>query len=205
MLSNKILTIATIASVLTLGIAREASAWMAVSIGDNKYAIVCADGHAYTYNGSSAGLGVVGPVLCPGGIVLSTPVGDGQLGPATTINPSKVILSSEARVANGFPTKTTVGNPNKVLTRTNVVLPKGITRGISANVDLAVLQNRKELGDPGIQSVIVAYPPHGYPCLGCHPCVGNTTQYCDDETNSRVVVVIGLPVTHKGINEKGLK
>lgn len=23
------------------------------------------------------------------------------------------------------------------------------------------------------------YPPHGYPCLGCEPCPGNPTEFCD--------------------------
>lgn len=23
------------------------------------------------------------------------------------------------------------------------------------------------------------YPPHGYPCLGCAPCPGNPTEFCD--------------------------
>jgi hypothetical protein len=30
-------------------------------------------------------------------------------------------------------------------------------------------------------SARTGYPPHGYPCLGCHPC---GTSYCDDNTNN---------------------
>jgi hypothetical protein len=194
MLSKKIFTVATIASVLTLGIAREASAWIAIEYAPGKYAIVCKSGHAWTYNGGEEGLSIVVPSLCgANGVVSATPVGGGKLGAATTTRPSKVFLGDEAGVENRLPEKTTVGKTDKVLTRMNFVLPKGVTRGVSANVDLATLKNWKESGAPGVQSKTVpSYPPDGYPCLGCHPCEGNTTEFCDDKTNSRVVV--GLPV-----------
>ena len=29
-----------------------------------------------------------------------------------------------------------------------------------------------------------SYPPHGYPCLGCHPC---PPDYCDDLNPSKLV------------------
>ena len=34
---------------------------------------------------------------------------------------------------------------------------------------------------PGAAAVLAfrGYPPHGYPCLGCEPCPGNPTEFCD--------------------------
>jgi hypothetical protein len=34
-------------------------------------------------------------------------------------------------------------------------------------------------------NAVETYPPHGYPCLGCHPCPGEVGEYCDD--NSLVI------------------
>lgn len=33
--------------------------------------------------------------------------------------------------------------------------------------------------DPASSSKLKGYPPHGYPCLGCAPCPGNPTEFCD--------------------------
>lgn len=70
---------------------------------------------------------------------------------------------------------------------------------------------------PDADAAARKYPPHGYPCLGCHPC-GNT--YCDDRTNSRIAFNgNGAPVDkkyryksniknnlgEKGINQAGFK
>ncbi len=42
--------------------------WSATSLGGGKWAITCANGTSSLYSGSSAGLDVVGPALCPGGL-----------------------------------------------------------------------------------------------------------------------------------------
>ena len=70
---------------------------------------------------------------------------------------------------------------------------------------------------PDAEAAARKYPPHGYPCLGCHPC-GNT--YCDDFTNNRIAFAgNGAPVDQKyryksniknnlgekGINQAGIK
>jgi len=46
-----------------------AAAWTATYLQGSNWAITCANGQSYSYNGSSAGLDVVGPALCPGGVV----------------------------------------------------------------------------------------------------------------------------------------
>jgi hypothetical protein len=191
MLSKKIVTAAVTAiSVISLGVARDAFAVSYTDLGGGNWAVNCANGKAFSYSGTSAGLDTIGPALCPDGRVSANPVGGGKLGLGTSIKPS-TILGDAIRVEDSLPTGTTPGVPNKLLIPTGVVLPKGVTRGIPANVDLAILQNRKEVGEPGMQSVVQSYPPKGYPCLGCHPCAGNTTEFCDDKTNARVVI---LPV-----------
>lgn len=35
------------------------------------------------------------------------------------------------------------------------------------------------LGGSGGPAAFAGYPPHGYPCLGCEPCPGNPTEFCD--------------------------
>lgn len=54
-------------SILFIG--ANAFGWSATFLGGNNWAITCANGTSWSYSGSSAGLGVVGPALCPGGIV----------------------------------------------------------------------------------------------------------------------------------------
>ena len=44
-------------------------AWSATYLGGTNWAITCANGTSWSYNGSSAGLDVVGPALCPGGLI----------------------------------------------------------------------------------------------------------------------------------------
>lgn len=42
--------------------------WSGIYLGGGNWAIICANGTAWSYSGSSAGLDVVGPALCPGGL-----------------------------------------------------------------------------------------------------------------------------------------
>ncbi|WP_394752498.1 hypothetical protein [Crenothrix sp.] len=51
-------------------------AWSATSLGGGNWAITCANGTSWSYSGSSAGLDVVGPALCPAGIVVVNPNGN---------------------------------------------------------------------------------------------------------------------------------
>jgi hypothetical protein len=44
-----------------------AFAWSATYLGADHWVVTCANGLVYSYNGSSAGLDVVGPALCPNG------------------------------------------------------------------------------------------------------------------------------------------
>ena len=113
-------------------------AWSATYLGADHWVVTCANGLVYSYNGSSAGLDVVGPALCPNGIV-----------------------------SGGT---TDVGTPVEKL-------PYGVTRGISPKVDRQLYANMKEIGDEKPQA-LRKYPPHGYPCLGCHPC---PPDYCDND------------------------
>jgi hypothetical protein len=133
MLAKRIVTVITITSALSLGIAHAAHAWSATLLGNQLWAITCANGTSSAYQGSSAGLDIVGPTLCPGGVIATGPVGSGKvIGKATNTNLRK----------------------SKDLPPTSVVLPKGVTRGIPANVDPEVLQNKKEVGDSSMQSVM---------------------------------------------------
>jgi hypothetical protein len=130
---------------LTAGliISADAFAWSAISLGGGNWAIICANGTAWSYSGSSAGLDTVGPALCPGGLAVPSP-------------------------------------------------PPGrrVTVGISSTVKMNVIKNLQELTETDIQKV-KTYPPHGYPCLGCAPCPGNPTEFCDI-ISSRVVYVSPL-------------
>lgn len=116
-------------------------AWSAISLGGGNWAIICANGTAWSYSGSSAGLDTVGPALCPAGIVEQPSVPGG------------------------------------------VRAQKGIQQG--TNMDL--LRNRKEIADRGVPA-LRTYPPHGYPCLGCSPCPGNPTEFCDNG-NLRIITM----------------
>lgn len=51
-----------------LFVSSNAFAWSATFLGGSNWAITCANGTSWSYNGSSAGLDTVGPALCPGGI-----------------------------------------------------------------------------------------------------------------------------------------
>ncbi|HYX33408.1 MAG TPA: hypothetical protein VE954_09865 [Oligoflexus sp.] len=123
-----------------LVISAESFAWSAISLGGGNWAIICANGTAWSYAGSSAGLDIVGPALCPGGFAAPSP-------------------------------------------------PPGrrVTAGISSSVQMNVVKNLQELNESEIQKA-KTYPPHGYPCLGCAPCPGNPTEFCDI-ISSRVVYV----------------
>ena len=37
------------------------------------------------------------------------------------------------------------------------------------------------------ETAFAGYPPHGYPCLGCAPCPGNPTEFCDTVGSSSVM------------------
>ena len=109
----------------------QAFAWSATSLGGGNWAITCANGTSWSYSGSSAGLDVVGPALCPAGLAVPN-----------------------------------IPDRNKV------------SAGIAANVNYNLLRNRKEIGDDNVAAART-YPPHGYPCLGCAPCPGNPSDFCD--------------------------
>ena len=119
--------------------------WSATNLGGGNWAIHCANGTAYSYSGSSAGLDVVGPALCPAGLV-----------------------------APG--------------------IPDGVraSLGIARSVDYTLIRNLKETGDAGVPQAR-RYPPHGYPCLGCAPCPGNPSDYCDTTSQSRVFLAPWQP------------
>jgi len=53
----------------TMSMSTTANAWSATYLQGQNWAIICANGKSFSYNGSSAGLDIVGPGLCPGGIV----------------------------------------------------------------------------------------------------------------------------------------
>lgn len=132
--------------VASLFVASSAFAWSATFLGGNNWAIICANGTAWSYSGSSAGLDVVGPALCPAGMM----------------TPS---------------------------------VPRGasVAAGIDRNVSVELLKNRREVSESG-PSRMRTYPPHGYPCLGCSPCPGNPTEFCDNG-NLRCVFVSPLRLT----------
>lgn len=115
-------------------------AWSAISLGGGNWAILCANGTAWSYSGSSAGLDIVGPALCPGGLAVPSPP------------PGRRVMA-----------------------------------GVSPSVPMNVLKNLQETTETSIQKT-KTYPPHGYPCLGCAPCPGNPTEFCDI-ISSRIVYV----------------
>ena len=118
----------------------KAIAWSATYLGGNNWAIICANGTAWSYSGSSAGLDTVGPALCPAGLAAPNPP------------------------------------PHRGKIETGVSAP------------LNYVKNLMELGDT-TPPALRTYPPHGYPCLGCAPCPGNPTEYCDIVNSARVVFV----------------
>ena len=66
-------------------------AWSAMYLDGQNWAIICADGTAHSYHGSSAGLDTVGPALCPNGAAGP----GGPSGPTWTVEKvEKEILSS---------------------------------------------------------------------------------------------------------------
>lgn len=115
-------------------------AWSATYLQGDNWAITCANGTSWSYSGSSAGLEIVGPALCPAGIAAPS-------------------------------------------------LPEGynLKKGILLSGKFELIKNRKEIGDRGIQTRR-SYPPHGYPCLGCVPCPGNPTEFCDVNNTSRLLL-----------------
>ena len=118
----------------------KAWAWSAISLGGGNWAIICANGSAWSYSGSSAGLDTVGPALCPGGLA------------APSLPPGVRVMA-----------------------------------GLARNVNLKIAKNLQETTESSVQKA-KTYPPHGYPCLGCAPCPGNPTEFCDI-VSSRIVVV----------------
>lgn len=58
-----------IALIGLLLVSTNAFSWTATYLGGGNWAIGCANGTNWSYSGSSAGLDIVGPALCPGGIV----------------------------------------------------------------------------------------------------------------------------------------
>lgn len=65
----KKIIIGTAATIGTLAMMTPvASAWSATNLQGKNWAIKCANGQDFSYHGDSAGLDLVGPALCPGGI-----------------------------------------------------------------------------------------------------------------------------------------
>jgi hypothetical protein len=63
---------------------------------------------------------------------------------------------------------------------------------------------------PDANAAAKKYPPHGYPCLGCHPCPPKPN-FCDNHTNAKIVFSAdGTPITAieeesaRSINESGV-
>ena len=135
-------------AVLLFLVSADAFSWSAINLGGGNWAIICANGTAWSYSGSSAGLDVVGPALCPAGIY----------------------VQEVPRNA------------------------KGAEKGLNKKVNHDVLANKKEVGDNSGSEAKKTYPPHGYPCLGCQPCPGNPTEFCDNG-NLRIVVPAPLQCT----------
>lgn len=65
----KDLKVHILVSLLLMCFASSAFAWRATSLGGDKWMISCANGTNWSYNGSSAGLDIVGPALCPAGVI----------------------------------------------------------------------------------------------------------------------------------------
>ena len=122
---------------LTLLFANTASAWTATYLGGGNWAIGCANGQNFSYSGGSSGLDVIGPALCPGGIVEDL----------DTVEAISTALKVEKISSAG------------------------------------------------------GFPPNGYPCLGCEPCPGDESEYCDTTSNP----VLGSPDIGTGVVVWSLK
>ncbi|KJS07607.1 MAG: hypothetical protein VR73_08455 [Gammaproteobacteria bacterium BRH_c0] len=76
--------------------------WSATYLGGQNWAITCANGTSHSYTGSSAGLDIVGPALCPGGIVDPGPLTE----PVWTVAKVKrEIIAKEKPRADAKPSK----------------------------------------------------------------------------------------------------
>jgi|GEM_PF-5278629 len=82
--ASRLLSLALCSAGLAVACTGPAAAWVSYQLGDNYYAIRCADGTLHSYSGSSAGLSVVGPALCDGhGGLVAADTGP-QILPATS-------------------------------------------------------------------------------------------------------------------------
>lgn len=152
-----------------------AFAWTATYLGGGQWAIGCANGTHWSYSGSSAGLDIVGPALCPAGVV--SPKDD----PSDPQLPDDLIKDVAKEVGVVTPV---IGD-----------LPKGVTKGVSPLIAKNILFNNMELTDKEPQSV-KTYPPKGYPCLGCEPC---PPDFCSTETSN----IVFIPDSTEAIYTKG--
>lgn len=64
----------------------QAFGWSAISLGGGNWAILCANGTAWSYSGSSAGLDVVGPALCPAGLAAPNVPAGAKTGVSTAVD-----------------------------------------------------------------------------------------------------------------------
>ncbi len=58
-----------------------------------------------------------------------------------------------------------------------IILCMGLLSPMFAQTTKAKLSAERQ--EPTTHKVAKGYPPHGYPCLGCAPCPGNPTEFCD--------------------------
>ena len=65
--------VSVVLATVTMTLSSTAFAWTATFLGGGVWAITCANGTSSSYTGSSAGLDVVGPAACPGGMVVNKP------------------------------------------------------------------------------------------------------------------------------------
>lgn len=77
-MNNKAVRVSVIAGLSIILFSSSAFGWTATNLGGGNWAIGCANGTNWSYHGSSAGLDIVGPALCPGGIVGGGQIGGGQ-------------------------------------------------------------------------------------------------------------------------------
>ena len=112
--------------------AQASFAWAAYYLGNQLWAIRCANGQMFSYSGSSAGLDVVGPALCPGGLA-----GPGGNNPVIVKNPP----ASVKRVVEGgctpvFPPPRGVSNVKKC----GGGIQSGMGRGMSHGSNRLIIE-----------------------------------------------------------------
>lgn len=94
-MQNKVLhSIAAAGSFLLLGVSGFSQAADVYHLDDNLYAVICEDGHIFSYQGSEDGLSVVVPALCEEHGGVAGPGGGGGAGAVeSTRRPAQVVSS----------------------------------------------------------------------------------------------------------------